>query len=231
MTTILAFDTSGPSLSVALMMGDKLVYECTQQNGLTHSDSLMPLVDAALGAGKLTAAMVDYYAVVVGPGSFTGVRIGVTTAKALVHATGRPVIAVNALEAIAEAGALDGHVVCPLQDARAGQVYCAAFRQGERLLPDAAMKLQEFLESLAPYGPCRFAGDGAAAHREAIVERMGEQALFVPANDMALRASNAARIALRRLDTATGWQALLPYYLRAPQAERERMAREAAKHG
>lgn len=227
---VLAMDTSGPSLSVALLRDDVAVFECTQQNGLTHSDSLMPLVDAALAAAGLAPGDVDCFAVANGPGSFTGVRIGVTTAKALAHATGKSCVGVNALEALAAGAALFAGVVCPMQDARAGQVYGAAFCGGVRVLPDMAAKLEDYLARLPQDVPCCFIGDGAVAHRGAIVQALGARAMFPAREDMPLRASRVARLAAAQPGRIGDWRALMPYYLRAPQAERERLAREA-QHG
>lgn len=224
---ILALDTSGPSVSVALTCGDTLVYECVLQSGNTHSESLMTLVDAAFSAGKLSPAEIDCYAAVVGPGSFTGVRIGVATVKAFAHVTGRPCVGVNALEAFAENVRLFGGAVCPMRDARAGQVYAAAFRGGERLLPDRAMPLADFLEEVRSLGRCCFIGDGAVRYRLEIAECFGEDAIFAPAAMMALRASSAASIAAAHPERAGNWRTLSPSYLRAPQAERERAEREA----
>ena len=228
--TILAMDTTGPSLSVAIAREGKIVYECFQSTGRTHSERLLQMIDAALQAEGMEAAQLDALAVTVGPGSFTGVRIGAETAKALCHALEKPGVPVNALEAIARgAGAFPG-VVCPLQDARAGQVYCAAYRGGERILPDGAMKLGEFLASLPEEAECLFIGDGAEANREKIAQAMGRRAVFAQASEMNLRAANAALLASERIETAVSWRELLPYYLRKPQAEREREAREAASH-
>ncbi len=227
MTTILAIDTSGPSLSVALSRGRTPVYACLLQNGRTHSENVMRLADDALAAAGIRPADVDCFAAVAGPGSFTGVRIGIATVKALAHATGAPCCAVNALEALARNAAFFDGVVCPLQDARAGQVYCAAFDGGKRLLPDAAMQLSDFLRALSPYPRCCFVGDGAAAHRQPIADTLGNRAFFAPEPLMAPRAEQAALIALERPETWREWRDLAPYYLRAPQAERERAAREA----
>jgi len=228
MRHLLAVDTSGPSLSVALLTDGALVYECVQQNGHTHSESLMVLLDAALAAARLSPADVDCFACVHGPGSFTGIRIGVSTVRALSQATGKPCIGINALEALAYGAAPFPGAVCALQDARAGQVYAAAFEHGRRLLPDRALPLVDFLGELE--GPCCFIGDGAARHRGAIAQTLGPRAHFPPEPLMALRASSAAMIALGRPGQAADHTKLLPYYLRAPQAERERIAREAA-HG
>ena len=228
--TILAMDTTGPSLSVAIAREGKIVYECFQSTGRTHSERLLPMIDAALQAEGMEAAQLDALAVTVGPGSFTGVRIGAETAKALCHELEKPCVPVNALEAIARgAGAFPG-VVCPLQDTRAGPVYCAAYRGGERILPDGAMKLGEFLASLPEEAECLFIGDGAEANREKIAQAMGRRAVFAQASEMNLRAANAALLASERIETAVSWRELLPYYLRKPQAEREREAREAASH-
>lgn len=227
---ILAMDTSGVSLSVALLRGETLVYECLQQNGKTHSDTLMPLVESAMQAGRLSVTDIDCFAVTVGPGSFTGVRIGVSTAKALAHATGKPVAAIDALEAMAAGVGMACGIICPLQDARAGQVYCAAYRDGQAIAEDRAMKLTEFLASLPAEERCCFVGDGAIVHRGTIQDTLGERACFAPANRMAVRASEVALLAAQRQGTWQGWQSVLPYYLRAPQAERERLRKEST-HG
>lgn len=224
MSTILAMDTSGPSLSVALLVGERLAYECTMQNGLTHSERLMKLVDQALAAEGIGPDDVDCFAAVNGPGSFTGVRLGVATAKSLAHATEKPCLGVNALEALAEGAVLFDGVVCPMRDARAGQVYAAAFVKKARVLPDEALRLDALLALLAPMGRCCFLGDGAAKHRETIAQALGDQAIW---GDIPLRASCAARLAQRRAAEAGSWRLLAPYYLRLPQAERERAQREA----
>lgn len=233
MTTLLALDTSGPSVSVAIERDGLCLAECTLQTGLTHSQSLMPMVERALTEASVSLRNITGVACVVGPGSFTGVRIGVGTAKALGQARDIPCIGVNALEAYA-AGlyAFEG-VVCPIQDARAGQVYGAAFRTGEvpeRLLPDMAEKLEKYLESVRPLGDrFLFTGDGVSKLREQIETEMGEAACFAPAPLRVLRASSVAHLAAQRLSEARPYYELVPLYLRAPQAERERLAREAAE--
>ena len=139
---ILVIDTSGPVCGAAVMDEEKVYSEFTAQNRNTHSASLMPMVEAALHAAGTELKELDAIAAVTGPGSFTGVRIGVATAKGLAHGAGLPCIPVDALEALsASAGRFEG-IVCPIQDARAGQVYGAAFRNGERLTGDAPMKLE-----------------------------------------------------------------------------------------
>lgn len=228
---LLCLDTSGQSLSVALLRDGKAAGEMLAQTGLTHSDLLMPFVDFVLRSFQLSPQEIDLFAAVTGPGSFTGVRIGVETVKALAHATEKPCIGVSALEAIAH-GALpfDG-IIAALQDARAGQVYGAAFENGKQVLADQAVKLDDFLSQLPENKTVCFSGDGAVVHRAAIEKSLGNRAVFMPQHRCALRAMDAALLAWQRREEAAGWETLLPYYLRAPQAERERLAREAAQNG
>ena len=219
---ILMIDTSGPACGVAIMADGRLVYEAELTHRQTHSQRVMPMVDTALQMSDMTAADMDVFGAVVGPGSFTGVRIGVSTVKALAHAANKPCVAVDALEALAaNVTAFDG-VVCPILDARAQQVYGAIFKRGERLTEDTVEKLTLFL------------GDGAPGFEAAIRERLGDKAHFAQPQHNGLRAGSACALAARRLEageTPLDYITLLPLYLRAPQAERERAAREGAKHG
>ena len=175
----------------------------------------------------------DYFAVTVGPGSFTGVRIGVSTVKAMAHASGKPCIAVDALEAMANGVRPYPGVICPIQDARAGQVYGAAFAGGtlDRLLPDEPLKLEEFLEKAATFGEkLLFLGDGMPVHRTRIAEIMVERAAFAPPHLSFLRPASAAALAWEKRDQAVDYLELKPLYLRPPQAERQKNLKERA-HG
>jgi tRNA threonylcarbamoyladenosine biosynthesis protein TsaB len=228
---ILALDTSGAWLGVALRQGGETVFAIAQNNGLTHSDSLLPLLDGALTAQGLPLAQVDLLAAVTGPGSFTGVRIGVETVRALARTLLKPCIGINALEALAAGAWPFEGILCPMQDARAGQVYAAAYQDGARVLPDAALALTDFIASLPDVPGYCFVGDGAERHRDALSEMLGARAVFAPADRMHIDPAVVAALAERDAAQADTWQALLPYYLRAPQAERERLAREAQAHG
>lgn len=236
---ILMLDTSGPACGVALMRGGALVYEAQLTHSRTHSQWIMPMLDAALEMTDMTTRDIDLFGAVVGPGSFTGVRIGVTTVKALAHAMKKPCVGVDALEALAaNVQAFDG-LVCPMLDARAQQVYAAAFRAvfpPERVFDDEAEKLTLFLDKieagLSEDERALFLGDGATAMRAQIEERLGARAAFAPAQHNGLRAgcacTLAAQIAARQPERLVDDLHLMPLYLRAPQAERERLAREAA---
>ena len=224
---ILVIDTSGPVCGTAVMDEDKVYSEFTAQNRNTHSASLMPMVEQALKAAGTEIGDLDAIAAVTGPGSFTGVRIGVATAKGLAHGAGLPCIPVDALEALSvSAGGFDG-VVCPIQDARAGQVYGAAFRAGERLAGDAPMKLEDFLETVRPFGErFLFTGDGVPVHRKRIAELLGEKAFFAAPHLGYLRPSAAGAIALEK-GAETDYLNLQATYLRPPNAQKNKKLLEA----
>ena len=223
---LLVIDTSGPVCGVAVMEDEKVLCEYTAQNRNTHSANLMPMTEAALASAGIAVCDLDAVAAVTGPGSFTGVRIGVATAKGLAHGVGIPCIAVDALESLSlSAGGFDG-VVCPIQDARAGQVYGAAFRKGERLLADEPLKLEEYLEKILPLGEkFLFLGDGMPVHREKIRRILGDRAFFAPGHLNYLRPSAAGLLALR--ETPTDYLNLQAIYLRPPNAQKNRKLLEA----
>jgi tRNA threonylcarbamoyladenosine biosynthesis protein TsaB len=227
---ILVIDTSGPVCGAAVMDVEKVYSEFTAQNRNTHSASLMPMIEAALNAAGTAVNELDAVAAVTGPGSFTGVRIGVATAKGLAHGAGLPCIPVNALEALGvSAGDFDG-IVCPIQDARAGQVYGAAFRKGKRLVGDTPMKLEDYLDAVIPLGDrFLFVGDGVPVHREAITARLGDKAEFAPAYRCYLRPSAAGWIAIARGEQ-TDYLGLQATYLRPPNAQKNRKLLEAMGH-
>ena len=227
---ILALDTSGPVAGVAILKAGEAAYEAAAVNRFTHSVSLMPMVEEAFRHTGLTAADIDLFAVTTGPGSFTGVRIGVSTVKGLAHGAGKPCIGINALAALAAGIPYFEGTICPIQDARAGQVYGAAFAAGlppRRLMEDAALKLSEYLQRLNELpGPYLFVGDGVAVHHAAIRLCLQEQALFGSAHCRFLRPLSVALLAEQHQDQAVDYLSLMPYYLRAPQAERQRILRE-----
>ncbi len=230
---LLTVDTSGPVCGVAVTDGARVLSECAARNGNTHSASLMPMVERCLESAGRTLAEMDALAVVTGPGSFTGVRIGVATVKGLAHGCGKPCIPVDALEAIAwSTGRTGGDaVICALQDARAGQVYGAVFRGEERLTENAPMKLEDFLAMALPLGPGRLllTGDGAEAHRARIRELLGDRAEFPLPPFGFLRPSAAALLALKK-GVPVGYLDLKETYLRPPNAEKNKKLLEAMRH-
>jgi tRNA threonylcarbamoyladenosine biosynthesis protein TsaB len=233
---LLAIDTSTKVAGAALMEDGRLVCETNLACGLTHSERLMALVDGCLRLAGWNPGDIDIVAAVSGPGSFTGVRIGVATAKGIAEALGKPVVPVNTLEALAASFVGFGSVVAPLLDARREQVYCAIYDGGLReLLPPCAMRLDELLRHPAVAGAqaVMFAGDGAAAFRETITRELGQRAVFAPLHLMLQRAGASAWLAWRKAEGGQAMDAadLVPFYLRKSQAEQMKEAREAGHEG
>lgn len=222
---LFCLDTSGPVAGVAIIQDGAVRYEAMAVNNFTHSQSILPMTEEAFRHTGLDVNQTDYFAVTVGPGSFTGVRIGVSTVKGLAHAAGKPCIAVDALEAMAAGVMPFAGVICPIQDARAGQVYGAAFGGGtlERLLPDEPIKLEEYLEKVSAFGKdLMFLGDGMPVHRQRIADILEEKARFAPPHLSFLRPASAAYLAWEKRQEAVEYTRLSPLYLRPPQAERQR---------
>lgn len=231
---ILAIDTSGPVCGVAVLAGGQVRHECAVVNRMTHSVNLLPMIDTAFQSTGLSLKEMDRLAVVVGPGSFTGVRLGVSTLKGLAHGAKKPCVAVNALEAMAVGAGEFAGVICPIQDARAGQVYGAAFfasgKRPERLMPDAPMKLEEYVEKIRSLGErFLFLGDGMPVHRAKLAELLGEQAVFANPQMAYLRPSSVAVLAEMAEETVN-YLDLMPLYLRAPNAALNRRLTEE-NHG
>lgn len=229
---IVAIDTSGPAASCAVLIDGEIVQSIAMNRGLTHSETIMPALDACMSAAGLSCDQVDCFATVAGPGSFTGVRIGVCAVKGLAHAWNRPCARIDALEALAMNFAGFDGLACPILDARRGQVYCAAFdmKDGmpERVLEDAAIDLTEFLARLPKDRRLVFLGDGLRVHAARIRETLPE-ALIAPANLRQLRADAACLLAEACPEAWMEARKLTPIYLRLPQAERERNQRLAAE--
>ena len=226
---ILAFETSAKACSVAIHDGQKLLGESYQNTGLTHSQTLMVMAEDLLKSCGKTAADVTALAVAAGPGSFTGVRIGVSAAKGFAWGAELPVYGVSTLESMAlSLGALHGHVCCCM-DARRKQVYNALFLAENgaltRISEDRAISLEELQAELEHIdGPVWLVGDGAELTYKTLSGEIDEL-ILPPEHRRQQRASGgalAAIEAMNRGESADG-AALQPNYLRLSQAERERM--------
>lgn len=227
----LAFESSAKAASVALVRDGSLISQYSQCSGLTHSRTLLPMAEDLLKNAELTLQDVDLFAVAHGPGSFTGIRIGVSTVKGLAWATDKPCVGVSTLEAMAWHGLAAGGFVCPVMDARRSQVYNALFeiRDGApvRLTGDRPISLQELAEEVRGLqAPVFLVGDGA----ELTARFFAAQGIpFTPAPEN-LRWQSAWGVAMAaRGQTPGNADSLLPVYLRLSQAERERQARLAAE--
>ena len=228
---ILAFETSAKAASVALHDGEKLLGESYQNTGLTHSQTLMVMAEDLLKAAGKTAADVTAVAVAEGPGSFTGVRIGVAAAKGFAWGAEIPCYGVSTLEAMAASlGAYQG-TVCPVMDARRSQVYNALFGANcgtyTRIRDDRAISLRELGEELQNMPkPVFLVGDGSKLCYNTLLEAV--PALVLPAEHrMHQRAVGVALCALDKIARGEDGNggSLTPNYLRLSQAEREKLER------
>ena len=229
---IFAFESSARAASVALVEDGRLISQYSQCSGLTHSRTLLPMAEDMLKNAELTLDKVDLFAVAHGPGSFTGIRIGVSTVKGLAWAADKPCVGVSTLEAMAWHGLAAGGLVCPVMDARRSQVYNALFKvengRPVRLCEDRPIALSQLAEELRALNtPALLIGDGAEL-AEKYLREQGLACTVAPEN---LRWQSAWGVAMAAMDKTPGnADALLPVYLRLSQAERERqerLAREA----
>ncbi len=225
---ILAFDSTAKAASVAITDGERLLGEYTIDNGLTQSELLLPMAENMLSSLKLGFDDVKLLAAAVGPGSFTGVRIGAALVKGLAFGKDIPTAAVSTLEALAEnARGLSGLIV-PVMDARRGQVYTAIFENDKRLMPDSAMKIDELGEALRAYGEREIylVGDGYEVARGKLLE-MGIRLSEVPRLLISENAYSVAVVAYKKSQRGevVSDMEIAPTYLRVPQAERERLER------
>lgn len=226
---ILAFESSARAASVALVEDGRLISQYSQCSGLTHSRTLLPMAEDMLKNAELSLDKVDLFAVAHGPGSFTGIRIGVSTVKGLAWAADKPCVGVSTLEAMAWHGLAAGGLVCPVMDARRSQVYNALFQvengRPVRLCEDRPIALSQLAEELRTLNaPAFLIGDGA----ELAEKYLREQAIPCTVAPENLRWQSAWGVAMAAMDKTPGnADALLPVYLRLSQAERERQERLA----
>lgn len=221
---ILSIDSSSITASAAVTENGKTLAESFINNGLTHSQTLMPMVQKVLSDSGVSVSDLDLLSVTHGPGSFTGVRIGIASVKGIADAAQKDCMPVSTLEAIAEPlRGFDG-VVCAVMDARCNQVYTASFMNGFRLCEDRAVLIDELGTELNKIGKkAVFIGDGALL----CYERLKGILPDITVADEAVRyihASNIGFLAERKLtegECPVKSDKLVPFYLRLPQAERE----------
>lgn len=217
---ILSFESSAVSASVCLTDDEKVIAQSFQNCGLTHSRTLLPMAESMLAGCGHTLSDVDAFAIAAGPGSFTGLRIGVATVKGMAFATNKPCIGVSTLEAMAEGLlGINGNICC-VMDARAGQVYQAFFtRNGEklsRLCDDRAIKLDELAEEIGESSQI-LVGDGANLCYTKLISKCPNLQL-APEHLRYPSAYGVARTALPALLSGKGVcaQNLDAFYLRPP---------------
>ena len=230
---ILALESSAVAASAAVCKDGQIISEAFLNIGLTHSQTLLPLAQNALSAANLNISDVDIFAVSSGPGSFTGIRIGVAAAKGMALAENKPCYGISTLEAMAWTASGVNTLICPIMDARCMQVYTALFADNnqsiERVSNDDALKIDELADLLHKQDrPVLLIGDGA----EKYYNSLSEKGLCVTLASAAIRQQHASGTALAawvRYQNGVApieSEKLVPCYLRLSQAERERQNKE-----
>jgi len=219
----LGLDTSTWTASVGVTCAGELVAERTRRAARSHALTLIPLIDETLAAAGIDVTRLSAVAVSNGPGSFTGLRIGLSTAKGLAYAIGARLVAVPSLQALARAlGPREG-LVCPLLDARKGEVYAAVFRWHDGAIEQCGRE-----QALSPRqlpglvdGPVTFVGDGVDLYQRLLCDLFGERALLVPASNLPPCGGMVARMGWERLCAGeeTSVASLEPLYVRPSEAE------------
>lgn len=219
----LAIESATLVASVAVGEDTRVLAEITSRVALTHSERLLPMIDQVLGLAEVGLDSLNAIAVAAGPGSFTGLRIGLATAKGLAHARNYQLYPVSTLEALA--WQQPQGLIVPLLDARREQVYTGIYRRNESglalLMPPAAMPLQELLESeQLSSEPVRFVGEGALLYQSIILTHLPNALFANPVHNWP-RASSLALVALADGRQPTTVGELRPAYVRASQAEQK----------
>ncbi len=221
---ILAIDTSSLNATVAVLNDEKLLGEFIISNKNTHSQIIMPMLDEMLKFAGIDIDDIDVFATAIGPGSFTGLRIGIASAKALAQGSCKKIIGISSLNALAENVYEEGKIICPIIDARRGDVYNALYLNGECIVKDRAININELITELKSKNEkIVFVGDGVLLHKDTIANELGENAQFAMPSKVMAKASSVANLALNRAknNDFDDIYSLEPIYLRQSQAERE----------
>jgi len=220
---ILGIETSTKTGSVAVVSEDGVIAQYSLNIEVTHSERLMSTVDRVLKDTGLAMADFGGFAVAIGPGSFTGLRIGLSTVKGLAFATGKPVAAVPTLQALAWNLPYAAYPVCPMLDARKNEVYAALYTFDgavfAQVMPEMTISIRELAEKIS--GKTLFTGEAAHLYRREIEQQFGNAALFAPLFVSLPSAATVAELGLDMIKNGkqTDPDSLTPLYIRRPEAE------------
>ena len=218
---ILAIDTATKAASAAIVDDVQGVLgEIGLNIGKTHSQKFLPAVEHLLSLCEMELRDMDGFAVTIGPGSFTGVRIGLATAKAWGYALNKPLIGLNTLDVLSGNG--DYRYVCPILDARRNEFYCCLYDNGKPLWDYAALSPMQLIERIKELdAPVEFVGDAVHGYRDFLREQVGEKAYLPLSSRQVFMAASLGTMALKKLAIggATTALAIQPFYLRASEAE------------
>jgi tRNA threonylcarbamoyladenosine biosynthesis protein TsaB len=222
---ILAIDTSTRAASAAVVEDGRLIGEVYTDFKMTHSERLLSMLDHMLSDTHLSMQDIDLFGCDFGPGSFTGLRIGSATIKALAHAMNKKIIPISSLEVCAYMQSFFTGVICPILDAQQNNVYTAVFdfkgKRLRRLFNDCAVELAEIIKHYPENSDILFCGDAVQKYSEFITEQLGERAKFAPSQAQLPRASAVALLAYERKDIVRHmtYKEFLPNYIRKAQAQ------------
>ncbi len=220
---ILAVDTTTPTGSVALLRNTRLIAEFNQDSSTTFSERLLPAVQFVLRSSGMTIQDIDGYAVAVGPGSFTGIRIGLSTIKSFAYASGKPVAPVSTLTALAMKLIHSGRLICPLIDARKREVYAALFesRQGvlREIVSQGAYSPDAFFSLLPTHRIIHFIGSGRDIFASTLREYFRDKARFSKRSPYVAYEIGLIGFDLLKRNKGKDFREIEPLYLRRSQAE------------
>lgn len=227
---ILALDCSSFSVSVCVSNDDKILFSSFFNKKRTHSETLMTQIEYALTQAELNICDIDVYGVTVGPGSYTGLRIGTATIKALAHANSKPVSAISTLKALSINALPGSSYICPIIDARNDQIYSAVYENKNlilsQIISDSPFEINEFISEIKKLelnNQMVFVGDGAVLHSDKIKSAFGNKAVITDGYASIIDAKNVEYLTRSNAinDNLISYMELEPVYLRKPQAERE----------
>lgn len=233
---IFGIDTCCMAATAGIVEDGRLVAQTVVNRGKTHSQIMMPAVEEMFKIAQISPKDIDCFAAAVGPGSFTGVRIGVATAKALAQGVNKPCAAVSTLEALAVQNCMFDGILAPILDARRDQVYTALFKSKkgelERLCPDCAMALDDLVAKLLEMDePVLFMGDGIFPFGDTVREKLGDRAYIAPCTTNMNLGGSVALLGeqMFKAGKTVTYGELVPSYVRLSQAERDLLEKNKAE--
>ncbi|KAB3532423.1 tRNA (adenosine(37)-N6)-threonylcarbamoyltransferase complex dimerization subunit type 1 TsaB [Alkaliphilus pronyensis] len=225
---LLAVDTSSIVATVAVMDEDKLIAEAVINNQKNHSQRLMPLIKEVLDNSNLSPADIDVYAAALGPGSFTGLRIGITTVKAMAQAMNKPVVGISTLDSLAYNLPFCNSYICPIIDAQRNNAYTALYiwdNNGIKLHNEhAILHIDELIKKIKTLQRTTiFLGDGINIFKDKLNENLGSLGVIAPSSVAIPRASSVAALAIKKAKAGelVSPEEIVPIYMRKSQAEKQ----------
>jgi tRNA threonylcarbamoyladenosine biosynthesis protein TsaB len=225
---LLALDTSSAVAAVAVLDQDKLIAEYNLNHKKTHSQKMMPMMEEVLKSCELSPKDIDVFGVSLGPGSFTGLRIGITTMKVMAQALGKPLVGVSSLEGLAFNLPFCREMICPIVDAQRDLLYTGFYQWNEKDLQKVKdhdiLHVEELISFVKERGQkAVFVGDGVEKFRTVLLERLPEQAVFPPVPFLLPRASSIGALAMKQAikEVLQKPEEIVPVYMRKSQAERQ----------